>query len=343
MHIANALSNAVKAGRRMQFRDGLQTFDQQTIDSAGVFLIGELERLDQRLHMPLASVTWSRDIDLREDVSMADEYSSFTNSMFSSASGVPGSNKAWIGKDSSAITGVSVDIGKTLFPLNLWALQIGWTLPELDSAAKIGRPVDAQKYEAMLLKWNMDIDEQVYVGDSTLGLYGMFNNSNMTNTGNAVNGSWASATAAQILADVNSLLTSVYQATSYALCPDRLLVDPTSYGILVSTLVSTAGNISVLEFLKANSYANSINGRPLEILPCKWLLGTSHGNPKGVASTNSMYAYVKHPMRIRFPLVPMQRTPLEYRDLRQLTTYYCRLGAVELVYPETTGLRSNLG
>ena len=28
-------------------------------------------------------------------------------------------------------------------------------------------------------------------------------------------------------------------------------------------------------------------------------------------------------------------TPLEYRDLRQLTTYFGRLGAVEWVYPET--------
>ena len=35
--------------RGMKFKDGLMTFDSQTIDSAGSFLIGELERLDQRL------------------------------------------------------------------------------------------------------------------------------------------------------------------------------------------------------------------------------------------------------------------------------------------------------
>ena len=34
-------------------------------------------------------------------------------------------------------------------------------------------------------------------------------------------------------------------------------------------------------------------------------------------------------------MVPLQRTPIEYRDLRQLTTYFGRLGAVEWVYPET--------
>ena len=62
-----------------------------------------------------------------------------------------------------------------------------------------------------------------------------------------------------------------------------------------------------------------------------------------MAATNSMYAYVKDPMRVRFPLVPLQRTPMEYRDIRQLVTYFGRLGAIEIVYQEVVGLRSNLG
>ena len=61
------------------------TYDEMTIDSTGAFLIGELERMDQALHEPLVSITWSRDIDLREDVTIADEASSFTNSAFAAA------------------------------------------------------------------------------------------------------------------------------------------------------------------------------------------------------------------------------------------------------------------
>ena len=100
------LNQIATAARRLQFKDGLMTFDSRTIDSAGAFLVGELDRLDQRLHEPLAAVTWSRDIDLREDVSVADEFSAFTNSSFAAANGVQGSGKAWIGKDASAITGI---------------------------------------------------------------------------------------------------------------------------------------------------------------------------------------------------------------------------------------------
>jgi len=338
------LTAVAAAARRLKFQDGLLTFDAQTIDSAGSFLIGELERLDPRLHEPLAAVTWSRDIDLREDVSIADEFSAFTNSTFASPNGVTGSNKAWVGKDANAILGVSLDIGKTTTPLNLWAMQLGWTLPELESAQKLGRPVDQQKFAGMQLKYQMDIDEQVYLGDTGLGLTGMLNQTLMTNVANAVTGSWTTtATAAQILADVNELLNSVWAGSGYAVCPDTLLLPPLQYGFLVANLVSTAGNISILEFLKNNSLSNSVNGRPLNILPLKWLTGTTRGGQgPGSSGKDRMYAYTKDPMRIRFPLVPLQRTPLEYRDLRQLTTYFGRLGAVELVYPETTGARDGI-
>lgn len=339
-------TSVARASRLIETRDDFFTLDAATIDSAGAFLNGELERLDQTLHMPLASVTWSRDIDLREDVSIADEVSSFTNSSFAQAQGIPGSNKAWIGKSANQLVGIDLDIGKTAQPLNLWGVQLSWTLPELASAEKLGRPVDDQKYQMMLLKWNMDVDEQVYMGDLALAstVTGLFNQNNLTNIGNAVNGLWSTATPAQMLADVNALLTSVYKATGYAVVPDRLLVDPTSFGIMVSTLISTAGNISVLKFIEANSYTNSMYGRPLNIQPCKWLLGTGAGSGlgKGPAATNSMFAYVKDKKRVRFPLVPLLRTPVEYRDLRQLTTYYGRIGQVELVYPEIAGLRSNL-
>jgi hypothetical protein len=337
-----AIASAISArevplvGDRRRFNDSLMTFDRQTIDSSGVFLVGELERLDQKLHEPLASVTWTRDIDLREDVSIADEFSSFTNSSFAAAPGVSGSGKAWVGKDANAITGIALDIGKTTSPLPLWAMQLGWTIPELESAQKLGRPVDQQKFAGMTMKYQMDIDEQVYTGDTALGLFGMVNSPQVVNVSNAVTGSWATATPDQILQDVNELLNSTWAASAYAVCPANLLLPPIQFGALVTRTVSTAGNISILEYLKKNSLSNSINGRELDIQPLKWL------NDAGALGATRMVAYTKDVERIRFPLVPLQRTPVEYRDLRQLTTYFGRLGAVEFVYSETVGYRDGI-
>lgn len=321
---------------RARTRDSMLTFDSRTIDSTGAFLIGELERLDQTLHGPLASVTWSRDIDLREDVSIADETSSFTNSSFAAAGGASPNGKSWVGKDASAIAGIALDIGKTASPLTLWGMQIGWTIPELESAQKLGRPVDQQKFTGMQLKHNMDVDEQVYIGDTVLGVTGLVNAATVTNVSNAATGTWTTATPDQIVADVNELLTSVWAASAYAVCPSELRLPPAKFGLLVSRKVSDAGNISILEYVKQNTISNSINGRPLNIQPLKWLF------QRGVANADRMMAYTKEQDKVRFPLVPLQRTPLEYRDIRQLTTYFGRLGVVEVVYPELIGYRDGI-
>ena len=106
------------------------TFDQATVDGTGAFLVHELERLDQTLNLPLVNFTWSRDIQLREDVSIADEISSFTNTTFAAA-GTPNANgKNWLSKIPTALAGVNVDIAKTGFPLTLWGMELGWTVPE---------------------------------------------------------------------------------------------------------------------------------------------------------------------------------------------------------------------
>ncbi len=333
---SSTLSAPAIITRRGFTTDGFSTFDQFTIDSTGAFLNGELERLDPKLYEPLVAVTWGRDIDLREDVTIGDEVSSFTNNSFASAGGIVPNGKSWISKDATNISGVALDIGKTVHPLYLWGLEIKYTLPELASAEQLGRSIDQQKHDGLRLKHQMDIDEQVYIGDATYGAYGMLNQPGMyvtnaaaTGTGNAT--IWASKTPQNILNDVNALLTQVWANSGYAIMPSELRLPPVQFGYLVSTIVSSAGNISVLEFLRNNSLSNAANGKPLNIQPIKWLTGA------GVSGKDRMFAYTRDKDRIRFPLVPLQRTPIEYRSLWQIVTYYGRLGVVEVPYPETLG------
>jgi hypothetical protein len=123
-------------------------------------------------------------------------------------------------------------------------------------------------------------------------------------------------------------------------CPDKLLLPPTSFAYIVSQKVSSAGNISILQFLKENSISLAKNGKALDIQPCKWLVGIASGGTLGTGDGhNRMVAYSQNPLHVRFPLVPMQRTPLEYRGIWQLVTYYGKLGVVETIYPETIGYR----
>jgi hypothetical protein len=330
-----------------------RTHDNRTVDSTGAFLVGELERLDQELHMPLAAVTWSRDIDLREDVSIADEISSFTLSTFGSA-GTLGAGqgirngKAWAGRTATQIGGVAVDIGKFPQPLTPWALEIKFSILELESAAKMGRPIDAQKLEALKLKHQMDIDEMVYVGDSSLGVTGLVNAAGVTNVSNVPNGAsasplWTSKTPAEILNDVNNMITSNWNAAGWAVMPSRILLPPAQFGYISTQTVSTAGNISILKYVLENNVLKASGKGDIEILPAKWLIGAGNGGTLGQTGTvDRMVSYTKEKQYVRYPMTLLQRTPVQYDALFHKSTYYCRLGVVETVYPETMAYRDGI-
>lgn len=351
----NAYQLDAAVGRALGGR--FKTHDGRTVDSTGAFMVGELERLDQTLHMPLAAVTWGRDIDIREDVSIADEVSSFTLSNAGSPGGLGtgsgiGNGKAWIGKSTDQITNMSVDIAKKAFPLRPWGLELKYTVLELESAAKLGRPIDQQKFEFLQLKHQMDIDEQVYYGDASTGDTGLLNNSLITNTGTVANGAaghtpWVSKTPAEILLDVNAIVTSVWAASAWAVMPNRLLLPPAVFGYISTTTVSTAGNVSILKYIEENNITVRAGRGKLEIYPCKWLIGLATGGTIGTpggatTSYDVMFCYTKDKQRVRYPMTMLQRTPIQYDSIYHKATYFCRLGVVELVYPETVGWRSGV-
>ncbi len=269
------------------------TFDQATVDSSGAFLIGELERLDQTLNLPLVGYTWTRDIQLREDVSIADDISSWTNTSFAAAgTGANPNGKNWVGKDSTAIAGVNVDIGKSGNPLNLWGMELGWTVIELQAAQQVGRPIDTQKYDGMQLKWQMDNDEQVYVGDSALNLKGL-----VTLDGVPVNNAaktWATSTPDEIRASINQVLSDAWAASGYSVVPRDLLIPPEQFALLSSIIVSSAGNQSLLTYLQTNTISYHQNGVPLNIRAVKWLKG------RGVGKKDRMVAYTNDKKYVRY-------------------------------------------
>ena len=336
--------------RGRAFDAAYRTHDGRTVDSSGAFLVGELERLDQTLHMPLTAVTFGRDIDMRKDVTIADELTSFTLSSFGSAGSLGTGNgirngKAWIGKSTDQIGGVGIDIGKNSFPLTPWALEVKFSILELESAARMGRPIDEQKVAGLKLKHQMDIDEQVYVGDASLGQTGLVNSSQVTNVTNLPNGAlgtstWTTKTPDEILADVNAIITSAWTASAFAVMPNKIGIPPAQFGYISTQKVSNAGNISILKYLLENNILKASGQGELEIVPMKWLVGAGAGGTLGTLGTvDRMICYTQSHEYVRFPMTPLQRTPVQYQSLYHLTTYYCRLGVVEVVYPETIAYR----
>lgn len=331
-----------------RFDAPVRTHDGRTVDSSGAFLLGELERLDQELHMPLAEVSYLRDIELREDVTIADDVTSFTLSTIAAAGGLGtgnsiGNGKSWIGRSTTQIARVNLDIAKIPHPLNPWGQEVAWTIFELESAAKVGRPVDDQKHEGLKLKHQMDIDEQVYIGDTSMGVTGLINNTGVTTT-NVPNGAggfpqWSTKTADEILLDFNNALTLVWAASAWAVIPAEIRIPPAQFGQLAMQKVATQnGLLSILKYVEENNILTAAGRGKLNIQPLKWSIGSGQGGTIGTTGTvDRMVVYTNDKKRVRFPMTMLQRTPIQYDAIWHKTTYFCRLGVVEWVYPETGG------
>lgn len=306
-----------------------------TRDSALAYYVNQLENLDTRLYEPLVSISWGRDIKLRPGITMSNESTSFIQSQFAGAGTLQNTvgNMPWISQETTAIPGVSINGVKTVLPLRLLAREVSYTSVELERSQLTRQPIDAQKLDALNDLYQMNTDQMVYIGSSDVGAEGLVNNSAVTATtvANGISGSalWTNKTPDEILADVNTLLSGCWLAAAYAVCPSKLLLPPVQFSYLCSQKVSSAGNVSILKFLKENSIALNINGKELDIQPVKWLAGV------GAGSTDRMLVYTNDETRIRFPMVPIRRETAYYQGIRYTAPYLWAFGEMEVVYPET--------
>lgn len=303
-------------------------FSDAEISSTGAFLVGELERLDPTLYEPISDFTWSRDIDLREDVTIADEVTSFILSNYAGGFGGTGvGKKAWIhGPDTTPVK-TSVSATKVTTPLTPWGAEVSYTIFELQKAQQVGRPIDVQKYEAMRLKHQLDIDMMVYLGDEEVGVKGLLNNDAAVMKQNVGAFTPGTTTAAEAIDYFNTVLHAAWKNTQYTRIPNTMLVTPAFFSALAQTQLPNT-NMNLLQYVQANNLSVA-NGSSLTIRPVKWLADSSINGGAG-----RIVAYTKARDVVRFPLVQLQSMPVQYRDFQQCVPYYGALGGVEFVRPE---------
>lgn len=303
-------------------------FTDAEISSTGAFMRGELERLDQELYAPLADFTWSRDIDLREDVTIADEVTSFMLANYAGGFGsIGGSGKSWIKGMDTTPARVSVETSKVTTPLTPWGMEVSYSIFELQKAMQVGRPIDVQKYDAMKFKHQLDIDQQVYMGDEGIGVKGLLNNDAVVAKSNLGSVNVKTMSAEDAVNLFNTVLESSWKATQYIRIPDTILIPPALFAALASKQLPNVDK-NVLEYVLQNNIAVS-NGGKLTIRPVKWLNDSSINGGNG-----RVVAYTKARDVVRFPLVQLQSMAPQFRDFMQSVPYYGALGGVEFVRPE---------
>jgi hypothetical protein len=344
-----------------KFERPIKTFDKATkgskfVDTSGGFLIGELERLDQTIHLPLNTNTWDRDLDIRTDITVADEVSSYTLSTFglpagTPSSALPGDKRSVISTVSTAVPEIAVDTAIVKNPLIPWGQGFAYSMHELASSVQVGRPVDVQKIEALGRDYQMQMDAQAYMGWTGNGTYGLVNSAQVTPTnlpaGASTYTAWSKKTPAEILTDLANMTYIPWVASGFAVRPNRILIDPANFNLISIMPVTTAGSKSILQYF-LESYNAEEGVTPLRVLPLKWCIGTGVGGTRLAAnSINRAVVYTKtsgdwKQAFVRYPVVPFQRTPVQYDGLFHKGYYWGRLGTTEITYPETVALFDGL-
>ena len=306
--------------------------DRRTIDSTGAFLLGQLEKFDPKVNMPLQITTWSRDIPVRNDVSIGHEFASYTLDTFADAGNGIDQGPSFTGKGVTAPSSIEVDNNKIVQPLYQWTKRVGYSLTELASSQLQQLPIDMRKVTALQRVHQLQMDQVAYTGATAqnAGYTGLFNNAAVVAQGITSSvAAWSGATPAQIQADINNLIANVVATAATAVAPTVVLVSHADMAILTQPITS-AGSISIKEFIEENNLAKSM-GFDLEIRACKWCAGSGVGGKTRVVAYNQDMEY------LQFPFVPLQRTPLVQIGSQFLFDYVGKFGQLEVRFPETVG------
>ncbi|MFC3768369.1 DUF2184 domain-containing protein [Paenibacillus sp. GCM10012303] len=310
---------------------GVMTNDA-AIGSGMAFLTGELEKRDAKLHEPLSSVTWMRDIVSKTGGGWVE----FTSNQFVDYATSGGNESGIIGGETNNIPIMQANLSKDLFKVFTFANILKVPFVDQQKMQHIGRSLDDILDKGIRLNYNKSIDNLVYVGLPTLQIYGLVNNPALiaASAPNGLGGTsqWFNKNPDEILHDVNTIITATWAASEYDLTgmANHILIPPVQYTDLVGRKVSEAGNTSILQFLLDNNIGKN-QGVDLTIAPSRWCVGA------GVGGTDRMVAYVNDEDRVNFDLpVTLSRvmTQPQVTEMAYLTAYAAQLGQVKFLYTQ---------
>ena len=312
------------------FPSGLM-MDAASIATGMAFLRGELEKFDEKIHEPLTSTTWPRDLPVKTGGGWVDSVS-----MFDVSYAFPGgTNKGLIGGETNVLPRIQADVGKDSVRTFVWGLNL--VVPYLDQQKlqKIGRNLEEILNKGLHLAYDKMMDQNAYQGIAE-NSYGLVNDPNITtvsaapHTSGGTDTEWVHKNPDEILEDVNRLILATWEASEYDLTgmANHILMPPKQYAYLVKTKVGVTGDKSILTFLKENNIGKDQGVEPF-FAPSTWCKAA------GTGGKDRMVGYANDVDRVRFDItVPLQRimTQADANSLAYLSPYVSQFSEIQWPY-----------
>lgn len=210
--------------------------------------------------------------------------------------------------------------------------SFGYSIYEIKAAAKAGRSLATERAAAARETVFRLLEEIAAKGDSETGLKGLCNHSSVGST-TAPNGAgasplWSSKTAAEILTDLNLIVSTIRGNTLGVEAPDTILMDEAHYTKIAQLRADSNTDKTVLEFfLSSNPFVKSVE-------PWHFL------STLGAGSTSRLFGYRRDPSKLKlrnphgYEQLPPEAKGLEFEVSCHMSTagviYYKPLSAYAL-------------
>ncbi|MCK4717649.1 MAG: DUF2184 domain-containing protein [Thermoplasmata archaeon] len=197
-----------------------------------------------------------------------------------------------------------------------------YSVQDLRAVAQSGQPLDVMRANAARRAIESAIDEIAANGLPEARMPGFLNHTNVPIIAPDT-GTWATATAEEIIADLNKLVNSIITSTKNIHQPDTILLDTASFALLASMPTGADLQRTVLRvFLETNPYIRNVD---------QWhkldLADAAGTGPRIVA-----YARSPEVMELEIPQ-EFEQFPPQARNLAFVIPCHARIGGTCIKYP----------
>lgn len=235
----------------------------------------------------------------------------------------------WINGNADDIPKATTNLTKFETQVHMAGIGYGYGMEELQQAMMLGIPLANQDAMAARRAYEEMVERVALFGDTEKGFSGLLNSSAVT-AASATTGDWGTATAEEVLADINGALIGQFTGTLFTSMADTLLLPYGKYLSLSSRMVSSTSDTSILNWLRANNAYTAQTGQPLTIRAIRGL------DTLGTGSTARMVAYRRDPNVVKMHIpMPHRFLPVEKSGpLRYDVPGIFRLGGVDWRRPK---------
>ena len=202
-----------------------------------------------------------------------------------------------------------------------------YTIPEIQAAALVNRPLERDRAEACRRVIEQKIDTVLATGDSAYGLSGLISLSGVDTytvpNGGSGSTAWVQKTPDEILADMNGMISQVITNTKEVESPTLLLMPPAQLQLISTKARSSVSDTTILNFFKGN--------RP-GVMVDSWTKLTG----AGAGGIDRMIAFEPNKTKVRALMaIEFEQAQPQLRNWAWVINARARTGGVVTAYPKS--------